>query len=151
MFEWCYQISIVLFCGSQLYSLYRTDNFITRSYIKRCLDKKSVFFIDYLSFSDNCYTFNTFSNKIELILDGSLEPFISIDSLESIPIKFMTNTECRRFLKEDTDQYHKEIICSDTKDLEYRLWTFEQYKVSQLGIRIKLINQWSSSQFFDRL
>ena len=89
-----------------------------------------MFFIDYLSFSDNCYTFNTLSNEIELIYDGSLEPFISIDSLESIPIKFMTNTECRKFLKEDTNQYHKEIMCSNTKDLEKRNSTFEQYKVS---------------------
>ena len=93
-------------------------------------DPVVVFFIDYLSFSDNCYTLNTLSNEIELIPDGSSEPFISIDSLESTPIKFMTNTECRRFLKEDTDQYHKEIMCSNTTDLENRLSTFEQYKVS---------------------
>ena len=88
------------------------------------------FLIDYLSFSDNCYTFNTFSNKIKLIRGGSLEPFISIDSLDSIPIKFMTNTECSKFLKEDTNRYHKEIMCSNTKDLEKRNLTFEQYKVS---------------------
>ena len=29
----------------------------------------------------------------------------------------MTNTECRRFLKEDTDQYDKEIMCFNTTDL----------------------------------
>ena len=61
------------------------------------------------------YSLNTFGNTIELISDPKLlEPFISLDSLESIPIKFMTNTECRRFLAEDTDQYHKEIMCTDT-------------------------------------
>ena len=87
---------------------------------------KIIYFRNNVSFSDNCYTFNTLSNEIELIYDGSLEPFISIDSLDSIPIKFMTNTECRRFLNEDMDQwepnqYNREIICFNTTDLEYDL------------------------------
>ena len=82
---------------------------------------------------DNCYSFNTFANTIELISDPKLlEPFISLESLESIPIKFMTNTECRRFLAEETDQYHKEIMCTNTTNYGNRLRTFEQYKVSQL-------------------
>ena len=101
-----------------------------------------MFFIDHILFSDNCYTFNTFA-IIEPISDPKLlEPLIFLDSLESISIKFMTNTECRRFLPENTDQYHKEIMCSDTLHPQTRvsslddsylkksLW--QQYKVSQL-------------------
>ena len=89
-----------------------------------------MFFIDHILFSDNCYTFNTFATIQND--PKSLEPFISLDALESISMKFMTNTKCRRFLQENTDQYHKEIMCSDTNNLENSLWPFEQYKVSQL-------------------
>ena len=94
-----------------------------------------MFFLDYELFELvylNCYTFKTFAT-IEPISDPkSLEPFISLDSLESISIKFMTDEECKRFLPENTDQYHKEIMCVDTNNLENSLWPFEQYKVSQL-------------------
>ena len=88
-----------------------------------------MFFIDPILFSDNCYTFNTFAtiqNDPKL-----LKPFISLDSLESISIKFMTDEECKRFLPENTNQYPKEIMCLDTDNLENSLRPFEQYKVSQ--------------------
>ena len=80
----------------------------------------------------NCYTFNTFATIEPISNPKLLDPFISLDSLESISIKFLTDEECRRFLPENTDQYHKEIMCVDTNNLENSLRPFEQYKVSQL-------------------
>ena len=99
-----------------------------------------MFFLDYELFELvylNCYTFKTFAT-IEPISNPkwyhpkSLKPFISLDSLESISIKFMTDEECKRFLPENADQYHKEIMCVDTNNLENSLLPFEQYKVSQI-------------------
>ena len=58
-------------------------------------------------------------STLEGFTDGTSQPFYSIDFIESTPIKLMTNTECRRFLKEDTNQFNKEIMCSDTTDLQY--------------------------------
>ena len=58
-------------------------------------------------------------STLEGFTDGTSQPFYSIDFIESTPIKLMTNTECRRFLKEDTNQYNKEIMCFDTTDLQY--------------------------------
>ena len=80
----------------------------------------------------NCYTFNTFATIEPVSNPKLLEPFISLDSLESISIKFLTDEECRRFLPENTDQYHKEIMCVDTNNLENSLRPFERYKVSQI-------------------
>ena len=57
-------------------------------------------------------------STLEGSTDGTLQPFYSIDFIESTPIKFMTNTECKRFLKEDTNQYEKEIMCFDTTDVD---------------------------------
>ena len=58
-------------------------------------------------------------STLEGFTEGTSEPFYSIDIIESTPIKLMTNTECRRFLKEDTNQFNKEIMCFDTTDLQY--------------------------------
>ena len=110
---------------------------------KTSLDKNR-HFIDYHLFSANCYSYNPF---IRHKFEGGTDrvPFISIDSLESIPVKFMKNIDCRRkykrFIKEDmdsdtdgdtdsdtdrdtdrdtesdTEQYYKQIMCQDTKRL----------------------------------
>jgi hypothetical protein len=97
------------------------------------------FFIDNILFELkylNCYTVKTVAT-LEHISNPkwyhpkSLKPFISLDSLESISIKFMEDEECKRFLPENTDQYPKEIMCLDTNNLENSLRLFEQYKVSQ--------------------
>ena len=58
-------------------------------------------------------------STLEGFTDGTSQPFYSIDFIESTPIKLMTNSECRRFLKEDTNQYNKEIMCFDTTNLQY--------------------------------
>ena len=58
-------------------------------------------------------------STLEGFTDGTSQPFYSIDFIESTPIKLMTNTECRRFLKEDTNQFNEEIMCFDTTDLQY--------------------------------
>ena len=126
---------------------------------------KNRHFIDYHLFSANCYSYNPFirhkfegsypfygpDSDTDSDTDGDIDsdtdrvPFISIDSLESIPVKFMKNIDCRRkykrFIKEDmdsdtdgdtdsdtdrdtdrdtdsdTEQYYKQIMCQDTKRL----------------------------------
>ena len=58
-------------------------------------------------------------STLEGFTDGTSQPFYSIDFIESTPIKLMADTECRRFLKEDTDQFNREIMCFDTTGLQY--------------------------------
>ena len=59
------------------------------------------------------------NSTLERSTDGTSKLFYSIELIESTPIKFMTNADCRRFLKEDTNQYNKEIMCFNTTDLEH--------------------------------
>ena len=87
------------------------------------LTKSGSFYVDHQLFSANCYSYHPwFKRRLE---GGTLsEADFSIDYIESTPIKFMANTECRRFLNEDMNQwepnqYNQEIICFNTIDLEY--------------------------------
>ena len=49
--------------------------------------------------------------------------FFSLDYIESTPVKFMTNAECRKFLEEeDTKQHDKEIMhCHEIEMRETRV------------------------------
>ena len=75
--------------------------------------------------------------------EGTKQPYYSIDFIDSTPIKFMTNTECRRFLKEDTNQYDKEIMCFNTTDLEYysHFSTVSYRKVASINANYQFKNQ----------
>ena len=69
--------------------------------------------------------------------------FFSIDYIESTPVKFMTNTDCRKFLEEegDTNQHDKEIMCFNTTDLEYdksRKVAEEMHTFNRIGNNYKV-------------
>ena len=83
----------------------------------------------YQFFSANCYSYHPYlwqHYEVEEREKGLMKEyyprrFFSIDYIESTPVKFMTNTDCRKFLEEegDTNQHDKEIMCFNTTDLEY--------------------------------